>query len=97
MKKSMLYIIAASALLLSSCNDLLDKSPRDTFTNQPSFWINENYRLADDEAVDKRDPLVVELKNWIDAEYESGRQTSLSTGELEEKIEELSGGRFSRL
>ena len=42
MKKSMLYIIAASALLLSSCNDLLDKSPRDTFTNQPSFWSNEN-------------------------------------------------------
>lgn len=42
MKKSMLYIIAASALMLSSCNDLLDKNPRDTFTNQPSFWSNEN-------------------------------------------------------
>ena len=62
-----------------------------------AFWINENYRLRDDEAVDKRDPLVVELKKWIDAEYEGGRQTSLSTGELEEKIEELSGGRFSKL
>ena len=47
--------------------------------------------------MDKRDPLVVELKKWIDAEYEGGRQTSLSTGELEEKIEELSGGRFSKL
>ena len=62
-----------------------------------AFWINENYRLPEGEAVDKRDPLVVELKKWIDAEYEGGRQTSLSTGELEEKIEELSGGRFSRL
>jgi hypothetical protein len=39
----------------------------------------------------------VTLKEWIDAEYEGGRQTSLSTQELEEKIEELSGGRFARL
>jgi len=34
------------------------------------------------------------LKQWIDDEYEDGRQTTLTTSELEEKIEELSGGRF---
>ena len=62
-----------------------------------AYWINENYRLGADEAVDKRDPLVIALKEWIDKEYESGRQTSLSVGELEEKIEELSGNRFARL
>ena len=62
-----------------------------------AYWINENYRLTAGEAVDKRDPLVVSLKKWIDDEYEAGRQTSISTGELEEKIEELSGGRFCRL
>ena len=62
-----------------------------------AYWINENYRLSATEAIDKKDPLVVAMKEWIDAEYESGRQTALSNGEIEEKIEELSGGRFCRL
>jgi isopropylmalate/homocitrate/citramalate synthase len=62
-----------------------------------AYWINENYRLSPSEAVDKRDPLVLALKEWIDLEYEGGRQTMLSVSELEEKIEELSAGRFSRL
>ena len=62
-----------------------------------AYWINENYRLSANEAIDKKDPLVVALKAWIDKEYEGGRQTTLSNSELEEKIEELSGGRFQRL
>ena len=62
-----------------------------------AYWINENYQLTPAEAVDKKDPLVVSLKEWIDQEYEDGRQTSLATQELEEKIEQLSGGRFMRL
>lgn len=33
---------AASALMLTGCNDLLDISPRDTFTNSPAFWSNAN-------------------------------------------------------
>ena len=62
-----------------------------------AYWINENYRLAESEKVDKRDPLVLSLKEWIDKEYEDGRQTTLTTSEVEEKIEELSHGRFQRL
>ncbi len=62
-----------------------------------AYWINENYRLSAAEAVDKRDPVVIALKEWIDSEYEGGRQTSLSVGEIEEKIEALSGKRFCRL
>ncbi|MBQ9806236.1 MAG: 2-isopropylmalate synthase [Clostridia bacterium] len=62
-----------------------------------AYWINENYHLTAAEAVDKRDPLVIAMKEWIDKEYEDGRQTSLSVGEIEEKIEELSGNRFRRL
>ena len=42
MKKSIFYILAASALVLGSCDDLLDKNPRDTFTNNPAFWSNSN-------------------------------------------------------
>ncbi len=62
-----------------------------------AYWINENYRLSATEAVDKRDPLVIALKEWIDKEYEGGRQTSLSVGEIEEQIELLSDKRFQRL
>ncbi|MBQ3816999.1 MAG: 2-isopropylmalate synthase [Clostridia bacterium] len=62
-----------------------------------AYWINQNYRLSQDNLINKNDALVVELKKWIDAEYEDGRQTALSTLELEEKIEQLSGGRFSKL
>lgn len=59
-----------------------------------AYWINNNYRLPDDKKIDKKDPLVVALKRWIDREYEDGRQTTLSDSELENKIKELSGGKL---
>ncbi|MBE6662496.1 MAG: 2-isopropylmalate synthase [Ruminococcaceae bacterium] len=55
-----------------------------------AYWINEHYGLSDDKLIDKRDPLVLALKSWIDEEYENGRQTALSDSELEEKIASLS-------
>ncbi len=62
-----------------------------------AYWINETYRLTESEKIEKKDPLVVALKAWIDKEYEDGRQTTLANHEVEEKIEELSNGRFKRL
>ena len=59
-----------------------------------AYWINNNYRLKGDKAVDKKHPLVIALKDWVDKEYEDGRQTALSDIELENKISELSGGKF---
>ena len=62
-----------------------------------AYWINQNYKLSGDKAVDKRSELVVKIKEWIDKEYEDGRQTTLSNGEIEEKIAELSNGALSGL
>ena len=62
-----------------------------------AYWINNNYKLTGSEIMDKRDPLVVAIKEWVDKEYEDGRQTALSNMELESKIEELSGGKFKKL
>jgi isopropylmalate/homocitrate/citramalate synthase len=59
-----------------------------------AYWINQNFRLSEDQKLDKRDPLVVALKEWIDEEYEDGRQTVLSNKELEDKIAEFAPGRF---
>jgi len=61
-----------------------------------AYWINQNYSLKGDDMVDKKSELVVKLKEWIDKEYEDGRQTTLSNDELEEKISELSGGKYDR-
>ena len=62
-----------------------------------AYWINDNYDLPAAKAIGKHDPLVERLKEWIDAEYEGGRQTSLSVSELEGKVEEFSGGALRRL
>lgn len=61
-----------------------------------AYWINENYDLTGEAAIAKNDPLVVELKAWVDQEYENGRQNTLARQELEEKIEELAPGRLTR-
>ncbi|MCD7743022.1 MAG: 2-isopropylmalate synthase [Oscillospiraceae bacterium] len=61
-----------------------------------AYWMNGNYRLVGDAALSKRDPLVIKVKEWVDAEYADGRQTSLSEQELEEKVEELSSGKYKR-
>ncbi len=62
-----------------------------------AYWINQNYRLDKENSVDKHSELVIKMKEWIDREYEDGRQTSLSTAEIEEKIEELTNGAMPRL
>ena len=61
-----------------------------------AYWINENYGLEGVDALDKRDPLVAELKEWVDGEYAGGRVSALSNHELEERLAEISGGRFVR-
>ena len=59
-----------------------------------AFWINATYRLPKEEQVGKNDSLVMELKTWVDEQYETGRQTVMSYGEMTEKIQELAPGRF---
>ena len=55
-----------------------------------AYWINQNYQLSGDDAVQKQAPVVKYLKDWVDAEYEGGRQTVISTQELEAKLREYS-------
>ena len=47
-----------------------------------SHWINTYFKLKDDKKVDKQSELVKEVKNWVDAEYESGRVTVITDEEL---------------
>lgn len=42
MKDIKLLLAGVTACLLTGCNDMLDKNPRDTFTNNSVFWSNTN-------------------------------------------------------
>ena len=61
-----------------------------------AYWINQNYFLEGDAALDKKDPLVTAMKEWVDLEFANGRVTKLSNEALASKIEELSGGKLKR-
>ena len=56
-----------------------------------AYWLNDYFHLKGERTVDKRSPLVLSLKEWIDKEYADGRQTSLSTNEIVEMVERLGG------
>ena len=61
-----------------------------------AYWINQTYRLEGDDMLDKKSPLVIAMKEWVDSQYEDGRQTVLSDRELEDKIQELAPGCYRR-
>ena len=59
-----------------------------------AYWINNTYNLPEEKQVDKKDPVVIAMKEWIDQEYAGGRVSTLSIHEIEEQLHEVSGGRF---
>lgn len=59
-----------------------------------AYWINNYYELEDASKIDKKDELVLKIKEWIDGEYEQERQTAISDDELIKKLAELAPGRF---
>jgi len=61
-----------------------------------AYWINQHYRLKDGQKLEKHDPLVEQLKAWVDKEYEDGRVTMIAHSELLEKIQEFAPGRFPK-
>lgn len=42
MRKSIILALAATALTLTSCDDFLERNPRDTFVEGKAFWDNDN-------------------------------------------------------
>ena len=65
------------------------ETPRDYYSLVIAHWINTYYHLKNEKQVDKNSILVVELKKWVDAEYESGRVTVLTDQELIREIERI--------
>ncbi len=59
-----------------------------------AYWINNFYELDDSNKIEKKDELVLKIKEWIDGEYDNGRQTVISDEELVDKINEFAPQRF---
>ncbi len=55
-----------------------------------AHWINSHFRLSGDKTVDKTNPIVQAVKEWVDQEYENGRVIAISEDELLKVIDEFS-------
>lgn len=51
-----------------------------------AHWLNTNPSIPQFANIDKQDPLVLKIKEWVDKEYDEGRITVISDEELEELI-----------
>ena len=62
-----------------------------------AFWINDYYKLPEEHRISKNDPLVVKMKERIDAEYEEGRNSSFGDDELVNLIYAIDSHRIREL
>jgi len=60
-----------------------------------AHWMNIFYNKTGEDAYQKKDPVVIRVKEWVDAQYETGRITLITDEEMETvsrlAIEELEG------
>lgn len=52
-------------------------------------WIDTYYRLKGEEKIDKKDPRIEVIKEWVDQQYVDGRTTIIGNNELELLVEKL--------
>ena len=52
-----------------------------------TFWVNRYFNLKGDQAIDKKDPRLQPLKEWVDQQYQEGRNTVIGDEELEEALQ----------
>ena len=71
---------------------LLNRPPKVMISNTSgvsgiAVWVNQHLKLMGPNAIDKHDPLVLALKEWVDQQYEEGRVTAITDQELTEQME----------
>ena len=54
-----------------------------------TFWINQYFNLKGNRAIDKKDPRLLPLKEWIDEQYAAGRNTVMGDEELELAVQRI--------
>ncbi len=51
-----------------------------------AHWMNSYYRFRVEDKIDKNEPLVLKVKEWVDKEYDEGRVTSITDDELDRMV-----------
>jgi isopropylmalate/homocitrate/citramalate synthase len=62
-----------------------------------AHWINSYFRLTGDDMIEKGDPLVLEIRTWVDALYAEGRNTVMGDEELEVMVRRSDVDRYEHL
>ncbi len=80
---------------------LLNRPPKVMISNTSgvsgiAVWVNQHLKLMGPNAIDKHDPLVLALKEWVDMQYEEGRVTAITDQELTEQMEKFAMKLHSR-
>ena len=75
-------------------NLLLNRPPKVMISNTSgvsgiAHWVNHYLGLVGDSAIDKQDPLIQAMKQWVDEQYEAGRVTSITDKELSDLLMKL--------
>ncbi|MEZ0537271.1 2-isopropylmalate synthase [Caldicellulosiruptoraceae bacterium PP1] len=53
-------------------------------------WLTQYYKTKGiDAIVDKKDPIVLKLKEWVDEQYKNGRTTAISDEELDSQLNSI--------
>lgn len=47
-----------------------------------AYWVNKHLGLKDEDMIDKRHPGIVRIHEWVEAQYNKGRITSISSEEM---------------
>ncbi|MEG0901048.1 MAG: 2-isopropylmalate synthase, partial [Clostridia bacterium] len=62
-----------------------------------AHWLNSFFRLIAPDTVDKQDPLVLNVKEKVDALFAEGRNTVMGDEELEIMVRDCDVERYGRL
>ena len=54
-----------------------------------AHWLNASFGLKGDKQVDKHSAVVLFIKEWVDAEYASGRVAEIGAAEIYNKVNEF--------
>ena len=62
-----------------------------------AFWINKYYNLSGEDVIEKKDELIVKMKEMVDKMYADGRTTMMSDGELKTMVKAIDPIRYDNL
>ncbi|HEX9062737.1 MAG TPA: 2-isopropylmalate synthase, partial [Clostridia bacterium] len=71
------------------------KRPVGVSVNQTSglagiaHWMNGFFGFSGNKRIDKKDPAVSRIKDWVDSQYKDGRVTAIGDDELQKAMREL--------